>query len=113
VSDGKVFEHVAAGIHDRDDDAGQRLTKHQCAHHGNERDRIHTHAARPNVANDRNQQTDDDRDRAAHPTPIRQIVPAGGPGHKPENEANKGDGAQRSSQESLRQQQGHPRCPGG
>ena len=74
ASDRKILQHVAAGIHDGDDHAGQCLAERQRGGHRYERDRIDAHSSRQNVASDRDRETRDHRNCACRPYPPRKPV---------------------------------------
>ena len=66
AADREVFQHIAAGIHQRDNRAGKRLTKPERSEHRHERNRVHAHAPGGKVAHDRINKTHGHRHGAAN-----------------------------------------------
>ena len=59
AGDREILEHIAAGIHERDDDAGQRLAERERRTHRHERDRIDAEPPGEQIAHNRNRQSRD------------------------------------------------------
>ena len=53
AADREVFQHIAAGIHQRNHRASKRLAEPQRSEHRHERNRVHAHAPGGKVAHDR------------------------------------------------------------
>ena len=51
----KIFQDVAAGIHDGDDDSRQILPEYKRSRHGDEGNRVNPYATRQEVADHRRQ----------------------------------------------------------
>ena len=81
AGDREVLEHIAAGIHDRNDRARQILSKQEGSRHGDECDRVDTHPPGHEIADHRHGQSNDDRDRASGPDPIGQHAATYEPGY--------------------------------
>lgn len=70
--DREILQHSAAGIHDGDDHAGQRLAERQGRRHGQKGDGVDAGASGAKVANDRDSEARRDRGRARRPDPARE-----------------------------------------
>ena len=71
------LKHVAAGIHERDDRSGQRLTQSERRAHGDQGYGVDAEPPGNKVSNNRDRKSDDHRDRRERPAQLRQLGPAG------------------------------------
>ncbi len=76
MSNGKVFQHVAACIHDGHNGRGKTFTEEKGGRHGNEGDGVDPHAARQKIAHHRGQKHNYNRQRPARPHPLSEHCPA-------------------------------------
>ena len=72
-----ILEHVAAGIHQRDDRAGKRLAERQRRAHRDQCDRIDTEPARQKIPDDRDGKPGHHRCGRQRPEQIGEIRPVG------------------------------------
>ena len=70
-------KYVAAGMHERHDRPGKRLTQTERRAHGNEGDGVDAQTPGDNISNDGDRKSGDHRDRRKRPTQPRQLGPAG------------------------------------
>ena len=75
--DRDILKHIAAGIHQRDDGAGERLAERQRRAHRQQRNRIDAHSAGQKIPDDRNCKASNDRRGSDCPSEIGKIRPAG------------------------------------
>ena len=89
TGNGDIFEHIAAGIHQRDHGAGERLAERQCGAHRHQRDRIDPETAGQKIAHDRDRKSRHHRCGRQRPKEIGEARPAGGlggnTGRQPDN----------------------------
>ena len=72
AGDGNDFQHVSAGIHQRDHRPGKGLPQGERGGHRQERDCIDAQPTGDEIAADRNGKPRDDRDRCQSPPDVRQ-----------------------------------------
>ena len=72
ASNSKVFQHIAARIHDGHNGSGKTFPEEKGGGHGNEGDSVDPHAAGQKIAHHRDEKGDNDGQRARRPHPIRQ-----------------------------------------
>ena len=73
-----VLEHIAAGIHQRDHRAGERLAERERRAHRHQRDRIDAEPAGQEIPDDRDRQSRHDRRGREPPEEVGEVGPAGG-----------------------------------
>ncbi len=78
-----VLEHVAAGIHQRHDGAGQRLAERERCAHRHQRNGIDAEPPVQDVPDDRDRQSRDHRPRRKHPAEVGEVGAAGREGNNP------------------------------
>jgi len=61
AGNGDVLKHIAARIHQRNDDTGEGIAENERATHRQERDRIDAHSSGPQVPHNRDRKGDNDR----------------------------------------------------
>ena len=108
AADRKILKNVAAGIHDGYDDARECLVKDQRGAHRDQSDRIDADATSQEVARHRDEQSDDDGDRAPSPAPASDIAPTCCPGCQPQDETGKRGSDQRAAPHSFAEDDHHP-----
>ena len=78
-----ILEHVAAGIHQRHDGAGQRLTKCEGTAHRHQRNRIDAEPPAQQVFDDRDRQSRHNGYRGKHPAEIGKVGALGNVSNNP------------------------------
>jgi hypothetical protein len=86
-----VFEQLPAGIHERDDDPGQRLADRKRARHRHCRDDVETDAAPSELGHDFEQQRRKDQKRSPAPNPGCKIALLDKPCRGAEDQASSSD----------------------
>ena len=99
--DGKVLQHIAAGIHHGDNDAGQVLAKRESGGHRDESDCIDPHASRQEVADHGDEQTDNDGRGSRGPNPICDLTATNAPCEQTKDQSTKCNDNQGSSKKAL------------
>ncbi len=107
--DGKIFQHVAAGIHQRDDGAGEVFAERERRRHRHESDRVDTQPARHEVADHGDEKAGRDRKRAGGPEPARNSGPSARPCREAKPKAGEGNDNERAAQDALCQKCSHGR----
>jgi hypothetical protein len=102
AGDRVILEHSAAGIHHGDDGAGEALPKRERGDHGDEGNRVDTHAPGQKVARHGHKQGDDHRQRARRPEPLRGRAAARERGGQAERQPRKRRRYQAAADEALR-----------
>jgi hypothetical protein len=97
----KVFEHVAARVHKRDDRAGEWLSERQRSNHRYQRDGIYTNAAVSQVLHDRITKTRDHWNRGGKPALIGKGTVTGNARGRADRQSRSGDGDERSPQQPI------------
>jgi hypothetical protein len=102
AADGEVFQHVAAGIHERNDRAGKRLAEPERSEHRYERNRIHADAPGGKVAHDRIDKARGHRHGRREPALIGKRSVAGDVRGGTDRQAADGDDDQRAPQQPIK-----------
>ena len=105
---GDVLEHVAAGIHQRHDGAGQRLAERQRGAHRHQRDRIDAEPPGQEVAQHRDCEAGDDRRGRQRPAKIGKVRPVREMRGNSRGQSRNGNGDERPAQDALK---GHRLAP--
>ena len=101
AGDRNLFEHIAAGIHDGDDDARQRLAERERGAHRHEGHRVHAHAPGQKVADDGDGERNDDRRRAQRPRPVGKRILSGEPSGEASGKSNQRNQHERVSRRAF------------
>ena len=102
AGNGDILEHIAAGIHQRDDGAGERLAERQRRAHRHQRDRIDAEPAGQKIPHDRDRQSRHHRRGRQRPAEIGEIRPAGGVGGNTRRQSRNGDRDECPPQDALK-----------
>ena len=100
--DREVLEHIAARIHDGDNDARQIFAKRKRGGHRDESDCIDPHAAGQEVADHGDEQADNNRRGSRGPNPICQLTTTDAPREQAKNQPAKGDDNQGPAKKRAR-----------
>jgi hypothetical protein len=101
ASDGKIFQYIAASIHDGDHNAGERLAERERAGHRKEGDRINPQPAGQEIPSHRKQQPSSNWNCAGGPAPLRDVAAINEPGDKAEKKAGHSDDCQPSPEQPF------------
>ncbi len=102
TGDRDILQHVAAGIHQRNHGAGQRLAERQRRTHRHQRDRIDAEPSREEIPDDRERQSRHHRSGRQRPAEVGEIRPAGQPGEHSRRQSRDRDRNQCPAQDALK-----------